>query len=87
MSKNQLKLNKAKPMNPFIKDAEKMPCTYCKLTKKANNNISSIIDDKNNKVKKNENNISQKKMFGTPDDLKKVKKPTKKTLAKKNFKK
>ena len=51
-------------MNPYMKDSELKPCTFCKLTKKANNNISSMIDDEENKVKNNKNNLTQKQMFG-----------------------
>jgi hypothetical protein len=56
----------AKKINPYIlKDAELMPCEYCKYTRKAHNNITSMIDDKNLKIKENKNNISQKQIFGT----------------------
>jgi len=59
-------------MNPYMKDSELKPCTFCKLTKKANNNISSMIDDKEKKVKNNDNNLTQKQMFGKVPSKKKV---------------
>lgn len=55
----------AKKMNPYIlKDAELMPCEYCKMTKKGHNNISSMIEENNRRKEENKNNISQKKIFG-----------------------
>lgn len=70
---------KATKMNPYMKEGELNPCSYCKLTKRAHNNITSMIDEKELKVKNNKNNLSQKTMFGTPDkDVKKVKNVKKK---------
>ena len=59
-----MRKKKITAMNPYLKDAELKPCTYCKMTKKSNNNISSMIDDKNNKIKNNDNNLTQNQMFG-----------------------
>jgi len=71
----------AKKLNPYIlKDAELMPCEYCKMTKKGHNNITSMIDDKNLKIKENKNNISQKKIFGTEPNKNKKSKDKKKRL-------
>jgi hypothetical protein len=75
------KKKKPKAMNPYIKDAEKIPCTYCKMVKPANNNISTMIDDKNIKIKNNKNNLSQKTIFGSCK--KDVKKDVKKSKKKK----
>ena len=55
-----------KKMNPYIlKDAELMPCEWCKMTKKGHNNISSMIEENNKRKEDNKNNISQKKIFGS----------------------
>ncbi len=67
-------MKKSKKLNPYMKDAEMMPCEFCKLKKKSHNNITSMIDEKNLKIKENKNNISQKKMFGTESKKKKSKK-------------
>jgi len=66
---------KAKKMNPYLlKDAELKPCQWCKYTRQGHNNITSMIDDKNLKIKENKNNISQKQIFGTePNKTKKSK--------------
>ena len=67
-------MKKSKKMNPYLKEAELMPCTYCKMTRRANNNISSMIDENNKRKEDNKNNISQKKMFGTEPKKTKTKK-------------
>jgi len=58
------KKNEVKKMNPYLKDAELKPCEWCKMVKPSHNNMTSMIDDKNLKIKENKNNISQKKIFG-----------------------
>ena len=74
MKKNEKKMKK---MNPYMKNAEMKPCEFCKLTRPAHNNITSIIDDKNLKVVQNKNNISTKKIFGSENKKTKKNKKSK----------
>tara|TARA_R110000803_G_scaffold17502_1_gene47133 strand:+ start:997 stop:1242 length:246 start_codon:yes stop_codon:yes gene_type:complete len=72
---------KTKQINPYLKDVEPLPCSYCMLNKKVHNNITSQMSDSIQRIKDNKNNISQKKMFGT--SAKTTKKPVKKRGKKK----
>ena len=64
-----------KKMNPYIlKDAELMPCEWCKYTRQGHNNISSMIEENNRRKEANKNNISQKKIFGSEPKKSKGKK-------------
>jgi len=61
-----------KAMNPYINDAEKMPCAYCMLNKPANNNFSARMSDEIQRKKDNKDKISQKVIFGTSSKKTKV---------------
>lgn len=61
------KVKSKKQINPYIKDAEISPCTWCMMWKPAHNNISYQMSDSLRRKEENKNKISQKAIFGTAD--------------------